>query len=136
MIIEGRTEFTEFEQALYKEWTGGTASYQSYNRKTTVCILKLRNGFEVVGTSGCEDPEKFDMVIGRVYALKDALRKLGEFAAFHRAEKAHQEKISKPLALSIKITPEQLEELRRAWEGPSAVKCMHPGIDVKQTLTY
>lgn len=82
-----KDSLTVYEQKLADEWVH-TSTFKSHNRKTTVCIIKLKSGFEIVGTSGCEDPEKFDEELGNLYAIKDALKKLGEFAAFHRAEKA------------------------------------------------
>ncbi len=43
------------------------------NGKTTICILTLQNGFEVVGTSGCVDPANFDQAIGEKIAYEKAL---------------------------------------------------------------
>lgn len=79
---------TDFEHETYNEWVrgGGREEYAAYNRKTTICVLTLKSGFEITGTSGCEDPFKFDVVLGKTYALKNALEKLGEFAAFYRAQ--------------------------------------------------
>lgn len=110
---------TAFEEKLYSEWVD-VDHHRTYNNKTTVCIIKLRNGFEITGTSGCEDPAKFDAKLGYIYALKDALKKLGEFAAFHRAEKARWAKDfaegmataqAQPL-LSVP-SPFEAEELKR-----------------------
>jgi hypothetical protein len=64
-----------------------------------------------VGTSGCEDPSKFNQLLGRTYALKDALQKLGEFAAFHRAEMKRKE--LKVLKVDSQLSPFEIEELRR-----------------------
>jgi hypothetical protein len=129
-----------FERGLYDEWVDHH-TWECWNNKTTVAILKLKNGFEVVGTAGCENPDNFIEHLGHKYAVKDALRKLGEFAAFHRAEKAHQENIAKPLTLSVKLTPEQVDAIREAFSHPNRqiglpkTGSMYPGIDVKQTLT-
>lgn len=38
----------------------------------TVCILTLRNGFQVVGKSGCVDPANFNAEIGRQIARTEA----------------------------------------------------------------
>jgi Phage protein (N4 Gp49/phage Sf6 gene 66) family len=115
MILE-RPEFTPFEKDLYIEWTRDaqhtTLHFEAFNNKTTVCVLKLANGFEIVGTSGCEDPHKFDALLGRVYAMKDALRELNEFTAFYRAQKAFEVKNAKPI-VSRELSPFEVEELRR-----------------------
>lgn len=39
----------------------------------TICVLVLRNGFTVIGTSACASPENFDAEIGRQLARKDAI---------------------------------------------------------------
>jgi len=115
-------EMSEFERLLYSEWTMDELKkpleFKHYNRKTTTCILKLANGFEIVGTSGCEDPTKFSEELGKLYALKDALRKLGEFAAFYRAQKAFEAANSpKELRMERKLSPFEIEELRKMWQA-------------------
>lgn len=42
----------------------------------TICVLVLRNGFTVTGTSACASPENFDAAIGRNLAIKDAMRQV------------------------------------------------------------
>lgn len=42
----------------------------------TICVLTLANGFDVVGTSGCADPAKYDAELGRKYAREDAIRQV------------------------------------------------------------
>jgi hypothetical protein len=42
----------------------------------TVCCLKLRNNFTVVGESACVSPENFDAEIGRHVSREDARRKI------------------------------------------------------------
>lgn len=39
---------------------------------STVCALKLRNGFVVIGTSAAASPENFDQAIGRRIARDNA----------------------------------------------------------------
>lgn len=50
--------------------------YRRMGAKTTVCLLTLRNGFEVVGSSACVDPANFDFEVGKHLAKEDALRKV------------------------------------------------------------
>lgn len=40
----------------------------------TICVLVLRNGFTVVGTSACVSPENFEREIGEKVARADAIR--------------------------------------------------------------
>jgi hypothetical protein len=51
-------------------------SYLRLGAKTTVCILTLQNGFEVVGSSACVDPANFDYATGKRLAREDAMRKV------------------------------------------------------------
>lgn len=76
-------EFTKYEMELYKKWVM-TVEYKKIGRKTTVALLTTEQGFEVVGTSACVDPNNFDAEIGEHYALKDALNKLDELVGFYR----------------------------------------------------
>lgn len=50
--------------------------------KTTVVLLRLRNGFEVIGTSGCVDPKNYNHEIGVGYARKRALDKVWELEGY------------------------------------------------------
>lgn len=42
----------------------------------TICVLVLRNGFTVTGTSACASPANFDAGIGQRVARQDALRQV------------------------------------------------------------
>ena len=50
--------------------------------KTTCVMLKLVNGFEVVGLSSCVDPENYDHEIGKSFARKKALDKVWELEGY------------------------------------------------------
>lgn len=56
--------------------------YQRLGKKTTLCLITLINGFELVGTSACVDPANFDEVIGRELAYKDGLDKLWGYLGY------------------------------------------------------
>jgi hypothetical protein len=83
---------SEHELGLYNEWVDRHV-YDTYNNKTCVVVLTLRNSFEIVGTAGCEDHNRFEEALGHKYALQDALRKLDEFAAFYRTEQKKRAQI-------------------------------------------
>ncbi|MGB4498530.1 MAG: Gp49 family protein [Methylococcaceae bacterium] len=42
----------------------------------TVCLLTLKNGFNVSGESACVSPEKFDAKEGQKYARENAVQKI------------------------------------------------------------
>lgn len=48
----------------------------------TICVLVLRNGFTVVGTSACASPENFDAAIGRRVARENAEREIWPLLGF------------------------------------------------------
>ncbi|BCO16139.1 hypothetical protein_gp086 [Bacillus phage vB_BceM_WH1] len=76
-------EFTQYKQDLAKAWVV-TCEYQKMGTKTTVCLIKLTNGFEIVGTSACVDPKDFNKELGEKFALERALEKLGELDGFYK----------------------------------------------------
>lgn len=53
-----------------------TVEAQRALRATTICVLILRNGFPITGTSVAPSPEAYDPATGRKWAKEDALRKL------------------------------------------------------------
>lgn len=48
----------------------------------TICVLVLKNGFTVTGTSACVSPENFDPDIGRKVAREDAIDKIWPLLGF------------------------------------------------------
>jgi hypothetical protein len=61
-----------------------TISEKSFwnNGKTTVCILTLINGFEVIGTSGVVDKSKFNQELGEKFAYENAINKMWELEGY------------------------------------------------------
>lgn len=74
-------ELTEYEKKIAKKWVQQVA-YQKMGAKSTICHLILKNGFEEFGYSAPIDEENFVQQIGNVWALKDALNKVGSYDAF------------------------------------------------------
>lgn len=50
--------------------------------KTTLVLLKLKNGFEVVGTSACVDPANYNHEVGVGFAKKRAMDKVWELEGY------------------------------------------------------
>lgn len=67
----------------------------------TICILTLKNGFTVVGTSSCASPENFNEEIGRHYALKDAERQVWPLLGFRLKDQLHKEKEANDLVAGL-----------------------------------
>lgn len=73
----------EKEQYLWDEWVLASHSAK-LGRKTTVVVLTMENGYEVVGTSACVDPNEYDREIGVYWAIKDALKKVADIVGYVR----------------------------------------------------
>lgn len=56
----------------------------NHTGKTSICILVLKNGFEVIGTAGVLDRNRFDAAIGEKYSYENAFNKLWELEGYHR----------------------------------------------------
>lgn len=72
---------TDVEAAIEKE------EYGTLGVKTTFCLITLKNGFELVGTSACVDPNNYDIEVGKPYARKKAV----EYIWTHLASILQQE---------------------------------------------
>lgn len=53
----------------------------------TICVLILRNGFTVVGTSACASPENFNAELGRQVAREKAVDQLWQLLGFRLKDK-------------------------------------------------
>lgn len=53
----------------------------------TICILRLKNGYEVVGKAACVCPANFDAEIGRKIARQDAINQLWALEGYLLKEK-------------------------------------------------
>lgn len=64
----------------------------------TVCVLRLRNGFTVVGESACASPENFDEALGRRIARENARAKIWPLEGYALRERLAGDR-AKDLAL-------------------------------------
>lgn len=56
--------------------------YQRMGTKTTICLLTLKNGFEVVGQSAPVDVKNFEQSLGEKFAYDDAIAKVWQFEGY------------------------------------------------------
>lgn len=56
--------------------------YITLGKKTTACVLTLKNGFEVVGTSACVNPADYDIEKGKPFAKQRAMDKVWEVEGY------------------------------------------------------
>lgn len=78
-------EYEQHEQYLLNEWVVSQESTR-LGAKTTVVCLQMDNGYEVLGSSACVDPDDYDKEIGTFYATKDALRNLKLIVGYVKQE--------------------------------------------------
>jgi hypothetical protein len=58
------------------------ASYVLHEGILTLCILKMRNGFYVVGESAPASPANFNAELGRKFAYENAIRQLWKLEGY------------------------------------------------------
>ena len=79
-------ELHSYQLKIYDKWVQ-SHEFTRLGEKMTVCLLTLKTGFELIGTSGCADPAKFNYDVGCRWALVDALNQLGQYDTFYEAKK-------------------------------------------------
>jgi len=57
-------------------------SYSVYSDILTVCVLKMQNGFFVVGESAPASPENFSAELGKKFARENAIRQLWKLEGY------------------------------------------------------
>lgn len=56
--------------------------FQRLGRKTMICCLVLKNGFEVIGTASCVVEQKFDADIGMEISEKNAKEQIWQLQGY------------------------------------------------------
>ena len=59
-------------------------------KKTTVVLITLKNGFEVVGSSACVDAAQYSQEIGQKFAMQRAIDKIWEVEGYHLQKMNHE----------------------------------------------
>lgn len=59
-----------------------TVDYILHGDILTLCVLKMANGFFVVGESAPASPENFDAELGRKFAYENAIRQLWKLEGY------------------------------------------------------
>lgn len=57
---------------------------------TTLCQLRMVNGYTILGTSACVDPTKYNQALGEKYAYEDAINKAWPLEGYLLAERRYQ----------------------------------------------
>ena len=77
-VITGEMYFTAAEGFLGHAWVNDARAIKppEHLDRITICVLTLRNGYTIVGTSACASPENFDATIGRKIARQNATQQI------------------------------------------------------------
>ena len=67
-------------------------AYHIIGAKTTICVITLENGFEIMGESSCVDPKNFDKAIGERVSYENAFEKIWPLEGYLLQEKLFTER--------------------------------------------
>ena|SRR5258708_275969 len=62
--------------------SGGIISGDEADNTFTICMIKMQNGFIVIGKSAPASPENFNEELGRKFAYENAVRELWPLMGF------------------------------------------------------
>lgn len=79
--------FTAYEGAKYGRVIRSEPANSDTLKLLTFCVLVLKNGFTVTGTSACASPENFNADIGCRVARQDAVRQVWPLLGYALKEK-------------------------------------------------
>lgn len=57
-------------------------SYLLVDNVLTLCVLRMKSGFYVVGESACASPENFNADLGKKFAYENAIRQLWKLEGY------------------------------------------------------
>lgn len=72
-------------EEMIDEWINDVGFHRIPDTTLTVCALRLKNGFTVIGKSATISMETFNEDVGREIAFKDAKEQCWELIGFHLA---------------------------------------------------
>lgn len=64
----------------------GEKYWEVEETRVTVCVIILKNGYSIVGSSACVNQDDYDVSLGRKYARRDAMDKLWSLEGYSRKE--------------------------------------------------
>lgn len=68
--MKNKISYEDVEAVIVSE------EYSKLGSKTTICLLTLKNGYELIGMSACVDPAEFDMEAGKKFARAKAVEQI------------------------------------------------------------
>lgn len=86
-------EYIESQIVSQEDWKIGL--------KTTIILLTLKNGFEVIGKSGCVDPANYNHEIGVKIARERAIDQLWFLEGYALQERIYNQDIPESTGVTI-----------------------------------
>lgn len=82
--------FRRITQEDFESWIVSEKFFH-IGKKTTICLLTLVDGYEVIGESHCLDPAAYDFKMGSEIARMDAGGKVWDFIQHYEVAKSIHE---------------------------------------------
>jgi hypothetical protein len=76
-------DLTVSQVQLFNKWVE-SIHFHKMGKKTTVALLTLKGGYEVIGSSSCVNPDDFIYVLGKKYAVIHALSQIAKLDGFNQ----------------------------------------------------
>jgi hypothetical protein len=85
--------FTAAQGAMHDgaRWMGHAHEDDAELALVTICVMVLKNGFKIVGTSCCAHPAMFEASVGRDLAREHAIEQLWPLLGYQLKEALHRE---------------------------------------------
>jgi Phage protein (N4 Gp49/phage Sf6 gene 66) family len=103
--------------------------YQQMGKRTTICLITCKNGFEIAGSTATADHTEFDAEIGRHWALENAVDKLIMYATFHLMQKSTEADIemahASEKARRVNAVNDLIKQLEKETDGDGDVAEMN-----------
>ena len=80
-----KIQLSDFHQKLYDEYVR-YVQYLRVGLKTTIAVIQLHNGFEIVGSSACLKLDEYDFEKGAKLALERVLDELAKYLAYDQSK--------------------------------------------------
>lgn len=88
-------------------------SFYIHGGKLTVCVLKLQNGFEIVGESACAHPDNFDQELGEKAAFENARRQIWKLEGYLLCQKLYEQALEGGKTFLDRLYEERDQQVER-----------------------
>jgi hypothetical protein len=92
-VIDRTYYFTGAQGAMHEgaRWVGNAHEDDAELGLVTICVVVLKNGFKIIGSSCCAHPAMFEASIGRDLAREDAIEQIWPILGYQLKDALHRE---------------------------------------------